>query len=293
MSQLPATLDVILTPGEKDLGGFTVRRVLPSAKRRMVGPYAFFDHMGPAKFPVGEGVAVRPHPHIGISTVTYLFDGEIMHRDSLGFVKPIRPGAVNFMTAGRGIVHSERTAPEEKAKGASLHGIQLWLALPVELEETEPAFTHYPAADIPSQLQGSLSITLIIGEAFGMVSPVAALQPTLYVDLHFGDGADIVVPACYEERAIYLVQGEAALDGQSLSPGQMAVIREGAEPLLLGQAGARLMLIGGAAYPEPRTVWWNFVSHSKARIEQAKDDWREGRFEPVPGETEFIPLPED
>lgn len=284
-------VELLIQPHEKDLGGFTVRRALPARGRQMVGPYIFFDHMGPARFPEGEGVNVRPHPHIGISTVTWLFDGEIMHRDSLGYVQPIQPGAVNFMTAGRGIVHSERTSPEESARGATLHGIQLWLALPAEKQETAPAFTHYPAEAIPVADNEEPKITVIIGEAYGVRSPVETLSPTLYVEALFSGPARLSLPDHYEERAVYLVEGELAIGDCSLESGDMAVIRPGASTTIQSAGPARVMLIGGQAYPDRRSIWWNFVSTSKDRIEQAKRDWSEGRFESVPGETEFVPLP--
>jgi redox-sensitive bicupin YhaK (pirin superfamily) len=277
---------------ERDLGGFSVRRVLPNAKRRMVGPYIFFDHMGPSRFAVGEGIDVRPHPHIGISTVTWLFDGEIMHRDSLASVQPIRPGAVNFMTAGSGIVHSERTGPQERAKGAALHGIQLWLALPAELQETAPAFTHYPADSIPATEVGAVKVSVIVGEAFGLVSPVATPWPTLYGEALFAGASDLRLPDGYEERALYVVDGSVGIGDQTVAAGEMAVLRAGAAPVVRAEGPARAMLLGGAAYPEQRTIWWNFVSTSPERIEQAKQDWAQGRFARVPGDDEFIPLPE-
>jgi redox-sensitive bicupin YhaK (pirin superfamily) len=284
-------VELLIRSHEKDLGGFTVRRALPAEARQMVGPYIFFDHMGPAQFPNGEGVDVRPHPHIGISTVTWLFDGEIMHRDSLGYHQPIQPGAVNFMTAGRGIVHSERTSPEERERGAKLHGIQLWLALPTELQETAPAFTHYPAEMIPVAESLEPKITVIIGEAYGTRSPVETLSSTLYVEALFSEPSQIQLPDNYEERAVYLVEGELMIGDCKLEKGEMAVIRPGATASIRSGGPARAMLIGGESYPENRTIWWNFVSSWKERIEEAKRDWSEGRFDSVPGETEFIPLP--
>lgn len=288
----PDDVEMLIRPHEKDLGGFTVRRALPSAERRAVGPYVFFDHMGPASFSSGRGIDVRPHPHIGLATVTYLFAGEILHRDSLGSVQPIRPGAVNLMTSGRGIVHSERTPPEQRIAGAALHGIQLWLALPVALQETDPAFVHYPATTIPVVDAGEARVTVIMGTAYGVSSPVATHSPTLYVEVMFLKDGRLPLPGSHDERAVYVVEGRAAIGAIDLNAGDMAIVSPGAEPALQGDSGARIMIIGGEAFPEPRTVWWNFVSSDKARIEQAKQDWRAGRFDAVPGETEFIPLPE-
>lgn len=282
----------LIRPHEKDLGGFSVRRVLPAREHHMVGPFIFFDHMGPARFPVGEGVDVRPHPHIGISAVTWLFDGEIMHRDSLGYQQPIRPGAVNFMTAGGGIVHSERTPPEQREHGAALHGIQLWLALPRELQETAPAFTHYPADTIPVVNGQGSRVSVVIGEAYGVRSPVEALSPTFYGEAVFSAATELRIPDSYEERAVYVVEGDVGIGGCAISATEMAVIRRDANAILKTNGPARVMLIGGASYPEDRTIWWNFVSTSKERIEKAKRDWVEGQFPKVPGETEFIPLPE-
>jgi len=285
-------IELLIRPHEKDLGGFSVRRTLPSSQRRMVGPYIFFDHMGPARFPAGEGIDVRPHPHIGISTVTWLFDGEIIHRDSLGFEQPIRPGAVNLMTAGRGIVHSERTDPARKKTGATLHGIQLWLALPVALQETAPAFTHYPAEAIPRADGTNPQVTVIIGEAYGVRSPVEALSPTLYAQALFTETGTLALPDRYADRAIYVVEGSVSIGACDIDSGTMAVLRAGEAAEVRAAGPARVMLIGGEPHPEPRSIWWNFVSDSKERIEQAKRDWREGRFDPVPGEDDVIPLPD-
>ena len=285
-------VELLIRPRDRDLDGLKIRRLLPSAKRRLVGPYVFFDHFGPVRFPAGQGIDVRPHPHIGLATVTYLFTGEIMHRDSLGCVQAIRPGAVNLMVAGRGIVHSERTPPERRQEGAELHGIQLWLALPAALEETDPAFTHYPAADIPMVEGKGSRISVIMGEAFGACSPVRTLTPTLYVEALFAEPGRLDLPASRSERAVYLVEGRAALGTCLLEPGTMAVIRPGAEVSIEAEGPARAMLIGGEPLPEKRTIWWNFVSTSKDRIEKAKRDWRGGRFDQVPGETELTPLPD-
>jgi redox-sensitive bicupin YhaK (pirin superfamily) len=282
-------VELLIEPNAKDLGGFSVRRVLPSPERRMVGPFIFFDHMGPAEFPPGEGVQVRPHPHIGLSTVTYLFEGEIMHRDSLGHVQPIRAGAVNLMTAGRGIVHSER-AGEDLNTTSRLHGIQSWIALPLEDEECAPDFTHYPAGDLPEFERQGVSIRVIMGSAFGRESPVKQFAPTLYLECRMPAGTTLDLPADYDELGAYLVSGELRVDDRILGDGLMAVARSGAGLQLEAVKDSHLMIVGGASLGK-RHIWWNFVASSRQRIERAKDDWREGRFEAVPGDDEFIPLP--
>ncbi|MGE0652736.1 MAG: pirin family protein [Alphaproteobacteria bacterium] len=282
-----------LRPRERDLGGFTVRRVLPYGGGRGVGPFVFFDHMGPARFPAGHGVDVRPHPHIGLATVTYLFDGEIVHRDSLGFVQPIRPGDVNWMVAGGGIAHSERTAPEEKARGPSLHGIQAWLALPLAEEESTPGFWHHPAATLPEITSEGARLTLIAGDFEGQQSPVRTFSPTFYLDVRFNAGGRVELPAALGQRAVHVVDGALSLDGIELAAGEMAILTDGADATVIATEACRAMLLGGAALEGPRHIWWNFVSSRKARIERAKDDWKQGRFAPVPGDNEFIPLPEE
>ncbi len=283
-------IEVIIEPQEKDLGEFTVRRVLPSPRRRMVGPFIFFDHMGPAEFPPGKGIAVRPHPHINLATVTYLFEGEIIHRDSLGFVQPIRAGAVNLMTAGRGIVHSER-AGDDLDTVSRLHGIQSWMALPEDQEECDPEFIHYPAADLPEFEQDGVKVRVIIGEAYGRRSPVSVRAPMLYLECRMPAGAALVLPDSYDECGFYVVAGNVDVDEQPFASGVMAVARSGKTVRLSAQSESHVMVIGGATLG-PRHIWWNFVSSSRERIEQAKTDWREKRFSPVPGETEFIPLPD-
>ncbi len=285
-------IDLIITPGERDLGSFTVRRVLPFAKRRTVGPFIFFDEMGPARLAPGQGMDVRPHPHIGLSTLTYLFDGEIIHRDSLGIVQAIEPGAVNWMTAGRGIVHSERTAEDKRDGSMHMHGIQTWLALPLADQEVEPRFDHYRRADIPRLRRNNVDIVVIAGTAYGATSPVAVFSPTLYCELKLPAGSDLAMPEEHQERAVYVVSGRVQLGDQVVEAGSMAVLREGGAPVLRALDQAHVMLIGGAALSERRHIWWNFVSASEARIEQAKADWRDGRFPAVPGDDEFIPLPE-
>jgi len=279
-----------IKPHEKDLGEFTVRRVLPAAQRRMVGPFVFFDHMGPAQFPPGSGIAVRPHPHIGIATITYLFEGEIVHRDSLGVVKAIQRGAVNLMTAGSGIVHSER-AGDDLHCDSRLHGIQSWIALPVEDEECEPGFLHYPADALPEVSAPGSTVRVIMGAACGQSSPVKTYSPTLYLECRLEAGSQLDLPDSYDELAVYVVSGELRIEGESYPGGVMAVVAEGRSATVEATAESRFMVIGGSHLGD-RTVWWNFVSSSKDRIEQAKLDWKEGRFAAVPGETEFIPLPD-
>jgi redox-sensitive bicupin YhaK (pirin superfamily) len=286
----PIETTIVAKP--RDLGGFEVRRLLPSSLRRMVGPFIFFDQMGPATFGPGRGLDVRPHPHIGLATVTYLFAGEIIHRDSLGTLQPIRPGDVNWMTAGRGITHSERTGPEMRASGGALSGIQAWVALPREAEETEPAFAHHPREALPVLREKGVEMRLVAGALFGARSPVATLWETVYADAALEPGARLPFPPEHEERAIYPVTGEVELEGGRHAPGHLLVLRPGREVTITAASPARLLLLGGAAMDGPRQIWWNFVASSRERIEQAKADWRAGRFAAVPGETEFIPLPE-
>lgn len=281
----------MIVPRTQDLGGFEVQRVLPSSRRRMVGPFIFFDRMGPVSFAAGRGLDVRPHPHIGLATVTYLFEGEIVHRDSLGTQLTIEPGALNWMTAGRGIVHSERTDQAMRG-GAWLFGLQAWVALPQEHEETAPSFFHYGAEDLPTLAGDGWHGRLIAGEFEGATAPTPVLSPTLYAEIGMGGGAQLPVSAEHEERAIYVVAGNVALDGQPLEPGVLYVLVAGRPVLLTAASSARVMLLGGAPMDGPRFIWWNFVSSSRERIEQAKSDWAAQRFEPVPGEREFIPLPD-
>lgn len=276
----------------RDLGGFEVRRLLPSARRRMVGPIIFFDHMGPVQFAPGQGIDVRPHPHIGLATVTYLFEGEIVHRDSLGCVQAIRPGAVNWMTAGMGIVHSERTASEVRASGARLHGIQTWVALPVEHEQVEPCFHHHAAETLPSQERDGARLRLIAGSAYGERSPVKTFSPMFYVEAAMEEGAIVCLPEEHEERALYVVEGLVSVGARTFAPGTMIVFDPGSVAMAAAVEPSRAMLLGGAAMTEQRHIWWNFVSSSSERIERAKADWKEGRFAKVPGDTEFIPLPQ-
>jgi hypothetical protein len=288
-------IETVIIPRARDLGGFEVRRALPSPKRQMVGPFIFFDQMGPSEFVIGEGIDVRPHPHINLATVTYLFDGEIMHRDSLGTELPIRPGALNLMTAGRGIVHSERTRPEEKARGPRLFGLQTWVALPRVAEEVDPAFAHHPADTLPIVEADGIRARVIIGEGWGAASPVAALHPTVYVDIALAPGAAVPIDAVHDERALYTVAGTITIGGVPHPAGELLVLRPG-DPITVRNTGrdeARFVLVGGEPMDGPRYIWWNFVSSRQERIEQAKAEWKARRFDTVPGDPEeFIPLPE-
>lgn len=287
------TIDLVIRPRTRDLGAFTVRRALPAMERRRVGPFAFFDHMGPAVLEPNHPMNVRPHPHIGLATVTYLFEGEILHRDSLGSVQVIRPGAVNWMVAGRGIVHSERGTDEQRERGGSIHGIQLWLALPTNMEEAEPKFVHHPADTLPSLSLPGVYLRIVLGHAFGLKSPVEVLSPMHYVEACLEINAELVVPDEHEERAVYVVEGSISVDDETIEAGAMAVFRPRVKATIQAVEAARVMLLGGEPLDGERHIFWNFVGSSKERIEQAKADWREGRFAKVPGdEVEFIPLPE-
>jgi redox-sensitive bicupin YhaK (pirin superfamily) len=276
---------------ERDLGGFVVRRVLPYEGGQMVGPFIFFDHLGPTQFAPGFGIDVRPHPHIALATVTYLFAGSLEHRDSLGTVREIRPGDVNWMSAGRGIAHSERTPRAARTSGEYVHGIQSWVALPDGKEDGEPTFEHTPAAALPSRARDGVTMTVIAGEAFGLRSPVATLWPTLYVDAQIAQGAVLELPADPAERALYVVQGGLEVGGTAVTVGQLALLEPGAEYAVRANGDTRAMLLGGERFPTPRYIWWNFVASSHERIENAKQRWERRQFPDVPGETEFIPLP--
>lgn len=285
-------IEQVIVPRARDIGGFEVRRALPSARRQLVGPFVFWDQMGPAAFAIGEGMDVRPHPHIGLATVTYLFDGEVMHRDSLGTELAIRPGELNVMTAGRGIVHSERTAPALRRTGAQLFGIQAWVALPATREEDAPAFVHYGEERLPVISDHGVTVRLIVGEALGARSPVAMPTAMIYADATLRAGTALPFDPTCEERALYLVSGEVEIAGDRFGPAQLLVFRPGDPITVRATADTRLMLLGGEPMDGPRHLWWNFVSSDRQRIEQAKAEWREGRFTPVPGDPEFIPLPE-
>jgi redox-sensitive bicupin YhaK (pirin superfamily) len=286
--------DLIIEPRRRDLGGFEVSRVLPYAKRRMVGPFIFFDHMGPVDFPPGipKSVDVRPHPHVGLSTVTYLLAGEIMHRDSVGSEQAILPGKVNWMTAGRGITHSERFEAARRS-GGPIHGLQSWVALPKEDEETAPAFAHHAGADLPSYEGQGLSARLIAGEAFGAKAAVKTHSPLFYVHWQLQPGAKAELPAEYPERAAYIVTGSAEVEGRTYEAARMLVFAAGAPVTFTGVTEATIMLLGGEPVGE-RFIEWNFVSSSKERIAQAKADWRAGRMKlPDLDNGEFVPLPDD
>ncbi|WP_319771912.1 pirin family protein [Breoghania sp.] len=286
-------VETIIVPRVSDIGGFEVRRALPSIKKRMVGPFIFFDQMGPAEFITGEGLDVRPHPHIGLSTVTYLYNGEIFHRDSLGSAQAIRPGDVNWMTAGRGIVHSERTAPEVRESSFNLFGIQTWVALPKEKEEIAPTFTHHGKAYLPVIADKGAEVRLIIGELYGERSPTPSHSETFYADVALEAGARIPVDIGHEERAIYTLSGEIEISGDRFGPGQLLVLRPADALHVTALTDARFQLLGGEPMDGRRYVWWNFVSSSKERIDQAKAEWKAGRFDIVPGdEDDFIPLPD-
>jgi redox-sensitive bicupin YhaK (pirin superfamily) len=287
-----AAIRTIIRPEDKDLGGFSVRRLLPAEEIKSVGPVIFFDHFGPAQFPAGRGMDVRPHPHIGLATITYLFAGEILHRDSLGNVQPILPAEINWMTAGRGISHSERTPLGLRESGHSLHGLQLWVALPEDQEEDEPDFVHYAAEQIPLVQQEGVKLRLIVGEAWGVSSPVKAASPTLYADVQISKDAMLQLPDEIEERAVYLVDGEMKLQGETIPRHSLVVLNATTGVELTALADSRLVIIGGKPLGK-RTVWWNLVAARKELIEQAKDDWRSGRFPQVPDETEKIPVPGD
>ncbi|MBU0724133.1 MAG: pirin family protein [Alphaproteobacteria bacterium] len=287
-----AALETIIVPRARDIGGFSVRRALPSVQRRMVGPFIFLDQMGPAILQPETGIDVRPHPHIGLATVTYLFEGEILHRDSLGSVQPIRPGALNWMTAGRGISHSERTSPEIRAAGGPLFGIQSWVALPEDKEEIAPAFEHYAANQLPTIIGEGKTIRIIAGTLFGAPSPVRTASPLFYADVSMQAGSSYPLDPDYEERAIYITSGEVDIAGDIFGEGRLLVFRPGDRITIKATATARFIALGGTAMEQPRHIWWNFVSSRKDRIEQAKEDWKSGRFALVPGEDEFIPLPE-
>ncbi len=282
----------LVAPRVHDIGGFEVRRAVPSIQARSVGPFVFVDHMGPASFAPGHGIDVRPHPHIGLATVTFLWQGRLRHRDTLGTIRDIGPGDVNWMTAGRGIAHSERTPPDARETGQPVHGMQTWVALPKSAEEIAPAFHHHPAATLPRIERPGILLQVVAGRAFGEESPVAVFSETLYVAIDLEPGAELELDAAHRERALYLLEGEAQLDGADLPVMHLLVLDDGVRHRLRAKTAVKAMLLGGEPLDGPRHLWWNFVSSSKERIEQAKHDWVLGNFGDVPGETEFIPLPE-
>lgn len=286
-------LDLVIVPRVRDLGdGFNVRRALPHGRRQMVGPFIFFDHFGPVQFIAGHGMDVRPHPHIGLATVTYLFDGSILHRDSEGNIQEIVPGAMNLMTAGRGIAHSERTPDLQRANGQQMLGLQSWIALPAGKEEIDPSFQHFGAAILPVVEDKGAKARIIAGSAFGATSPVTMVSDWFYVEVTAEAGVAVPLDDTYEERAIYLVDGEVDIAGEKFAAPQMLIFRPGDRITVKPVTNTRMMFLGGTAMEGPRHIWWNFVSSRKERIEAAKEDWKTGRFGPVPNETEFIPLPE-
>jgi redox-sensitive bicupin YhaK (pirin superfamily) len=294
----PHSIETVIVPRARDIGGFEVRRALPAPGRRMVGPFVFFDQMGPAEFLTGQGIGVRPHPHIGLATVTYLFRGEVLHRDSLGTRQVIHPGAVNWMVAGRGITHSERTSPEVRAAPHELFGIQTWVALPEEAEDEAPSFSHHARHDLPEFSDAGASLRLILGRAYGQTAPAKVFSETFYADLALAPGARAPLPDDHEDRGLYVIEGAAAIAGETFEAGRMLVFRPGDKITLIGgEHGARLIALGGATLG-PRFLWWNFVASSKERIEAAKEawrkaDWGKGRFDLPPDDRdEFIPAPE-
>ena len=283
----------LITPVTHDLGMFEVRRTLPSRPRTMVGPFIFVDQFGPAHFDIGAGMDVRPHPHINLATVTYLFEGAIDHRDSLGTFATIRPGALNLMTAGKGIVHSERTPAPERASGSPISGMQTWLALPDGMEEIDPAFEHVAAADLPQIDDNGITATIIMGSLWGRTAPTTQHAETIYADVNMRAGSTIPIDAGADERAVLVAMGQASLDGEALQTHSLYVLEPGVPMTLRADSDCRVMLLGGEAFKTQRHVWWNFVSSSRDRINQAKDDWKADRFPKVPGDDqEFIPIPE-
>jgi redox-sensitive bicupin YhaK (pirin superfamily) len=285
-------IELAIVPSVKDLGDFQVRRALPSAQRQMVGPFIFFDQFGPVMMHPGKGLDVRPHPHIGLSTVTWVFDGTIYHRDNLGFAQAIKPGELNWMTAGKGIVHSERTPEPERAHGQKMFGIQSWVALPKQAEETTPEFAHFTAGELPIIEDRGRHVQLISGRLFGAVSPARVHTDQFYAEVRLDAGAGIPLPTEHIERGIYLVEGQVEIAEQVFDPGQLLVFRPGDAITISSARGARFMMLGGEPMDGPRYIWWNFVSSSRDKIEAAKDDWKQARFAIVPGdERDFIPLP--
>lgn len=291
---MSSKIELVIPSRVRDLGGFQVRRILPYATHRMVGPFIFLDHLGPQHFRTDEGFDVRPHPHIGLATVTYLFAGNILHRDSLGSCQIIEPGAINWMVAGRGITHSERIPPEARQHENDLHGLQCWVALPLEYEEVDPSFTHHPAPTLPRFQLQDIRMKLLLGTAFGYKSPVSTLSDIFYIDATMPEGSEFIVPAEGRELGIYLVEGHIHVEEQELTESSLVVGKAGESLLLQAHKNSRIMFLGGKPLASPRKIWWNFVSSSPERLEKAKLDWAEGRFPKIPGDDkEFIPLPQD
>jgi redox-sensitive bicupin YhaK (pirin superfamily) len=287
-------LELVIVPRSVDLDDFAVRRALPHSTRRTVGPYVFFDHFGPAEFRSGKGLDVRPHPHIGLSTLTYLYDGEIIHRDTLGVNAAIHPGEVNWMTAGRGIVHSERTAPERRVDGEPLHGLQLWIAMMSKDEEIDPSFAHLGGNELPVVNGEGKTVRVVAGRMFGAASTLKTTSETIFADISLEAGAAMPLDADYEERAIYVSSGEIDISGDRFDTGRLLIFRPGDRVTVKAVKPSRIAVVGGAPLDGPRYVWWNFVSSRRDRIEQAKEEWKQGHFGKVPGdEIEFIPLPEN
>jgi redox-sensitive bicupin YhaK (pirin superfamily) len=287
-------LELVIVPRSVDLDDFAVRRALPHSTRRTVGPYVFFDHFGPAEFRSGKGLDVRPHPHIGLSTLTYLYDGEIIHRDTLGVNAAIHPGEVNWMTAGRGIVHSERTAPERRVDGEPLHGLQLWIAMMSKDEEIDPSFAHLGGNELPVVNGEGKTVRVVAGRMFGAASTLKTTSETIFADISLEAGAAMPLDAEYEERAIYVSSGEIDISGDRFDTGRLLMFRPGDRVTVKAVKPSRIAVVGGAPLDGPRYVWWNFVSSRKERIDQAKEEWKQGHFGKVPGdEIDFIPLPEN
>jgi len=289
------SVELVLDGRAREVAGFPVRRVLPQRVRRSLGPFVFLDHLGPHKgdeLAPGDGMEVGPHPHIGLATVTYLLDGELLHRDSLGSAQVIRAGDVNWMIAGRGVAHSERSTPEARARGGCTHGVQTWVALPRDREDMAPAFEHHPASTLPVVVRPGVTLRVIAGNAYGVTAPTRVLAPTLYVHATFERGATLALDDGHRARGVYVVDGELELAGRTFGGATLAVVRPEAAVTLHARTAANVMLVGGAPLDGPRHMWWNFVSTSKDRIEQAKTDWRDGRFAEVAGDLgERVPLP--
>jgi len=291
-SQANNAIEMIIQPKEHDLGGFVVRRALPAPSRRMIGPWIFFDHMGPAVFTPGEGVNVRPHPHINLATVTYLFEGEMLHRDSLGNELAIKPGEINLMVAGKGIVHSERQSEKIKEGENKLNGLQLWMALPEAVEEIDPEFHHYDSSMIPTINIDDVQVRVLIGSAYNVSSPVKTFADTLYFEAFLEKGQELLLPVNVMERGLYIVNGKLEINGSHVEQHTMTVLHSAQEVLVKAEQDTKLVVIGGESLSR-RHIWWNFVSSRKERIEQAKREWKQGMFPKVPGdEVEFIPLPD-